>query len=139
MNRILALLFVAAAVLIGVEFALGGAHAGRADLRDPCKPREFKGDVVQRVVLNGLDGAACRLHSSREALLLSIGSDAPFHTRWDRHTIEDALRAGLLRAVDDAVKRGEIPAILADPIRTVIRTAPIDKLVAGGLSLSDVF
>jgi len=138
-NRILALLFLAAAVLIGVEFALGAAHAGRADLRDPCKPREFKGDVVQRVVLNGLDGAACRLRISREALVLSIGSDAPFHTRWDKHTIEAALRAGLLRAVDDAVKRGEIPAILADPIRTFIRTAPIDKLVAGGLSLSDVF
>jgi hypothetical protein len=138
-SRVLALLFVAAAVLIGVEFALGAAHAGRADLRDPCEPRSFKGDVVQRVVLNGLDGAACRLHISREALVLSIGSDAPFHTRWDKQTIEAALRAGLLRAVNEAVHRGEIPGILADPLRKFIRSAPLDKLIAGGISLGDLF
>jgi hypothetical protein len=137
--KILAALFAAAAVLIIVEFSLGAAHTGEVHLEDPCRPREFHGDIVQRVVLNGLDGAACRLHVSREELVLSIGGNSPFHRKWDKKRIEVALRAGLLRAVDEAVRRGEIPALLAGPIRTLIRTAPIDKLVAGGIKLSDLF
>jgi hypothetical protein len=129
--RVLAVLFVAAAVLIGVEFALGAAHTGEVKLGDPCQPRLFRGDVVQRVVLAGVDHAACRLHTSREALVLSLGK--PSKRR------EDALRAGLLRAVDEAEERGEIPALLAAPIRRLIRTTPIDKLIRGGISLGDLF
>ena len=135
---VLAVLFVAAAVLVGVEFAKGAAHAGSVQLADPCKSREFTGDVIQRVVLNGLDGAACRLHISREKLVLSIGSSSPFHTHWSKQQIEVALRAGMLRAVDEAVQRGDIPGFLAEPIRNLVRTVPLDKLVSGGLSLGDL-
>ncbi len=136
---ILAGLFVAAAVLVAVEFAQGAAHAGDVHLANPCRSRTFHGDVVQRVVLDGLDGAACRLHISREELVLSLGSGSPFSRRWDKRTIEVAVRAGLLRSVDEAERRGEIPSLLADPIRKAIRTAPIDKLISGGISLADLF
>jgi hypothetical protein len=129
--RVLALLSVAVAVLLGVEFAKGAAHTGDVHLADPCKPRMFQGDVVQRVVLAGLDHAACRLHESREALVLSLGTLSKRK--------EAALRAGLLRAIDEAERRGEIPALLAGPIRKLIRTAPINKLISGGISLADLF
>jgi hypothetical protein len=137
--RILALLFVAAAVLVGVEFALGAANTGEVHLANPCKPRDFRGDVVQRIVLNGLDGAACRLHVSREELVLSLDGDSPFDRRWNKKTIDVAVRGGLRRAVDDAERRGEIPALLAGPVRDLIRTAPLDKLIAGGITLADLF
>jgi len=137
--RILALLFVAAAVLVGVEFALGAANTGEVQLADPCKPRAFRGDVVQRIVLNGVDGAACRLRVSREELVLSLGGTSPFHRRWDKKTIEVAVRAGLLRAVDDAEHRGELPHLIAEPVRRLIRTAPLDKLISGGITLADLF
>jgi hypothetical protein len=52
---------------------------------------------------------------------------------------EAALRAGMLRAVDEAEGRGDIPGLLAAPIRKLIRTAPIDKLISGGISLADLF
>ena len=136
--KVLLALFAAAAVLIGVEFALGAVHAGEVHLADPCKTQQFKGSVLQRVLLDGLDGAACRLHISREALVLSVGSSSPFHTRWNKHQIEVALRAGMLRAVDEAARRGEIPGFLAGPIRAAIKRTPIDKLVAGGISLKDL-
>jgi hypothetical protein len=129
--RVLTVLFVAAAVLVGVEFAKGAAHTGEVKLAGPCHPQLFRGDVVQRVVLAGLDHAACRLHTSREALVLSLGTVSKRK--------EDALRAGLLRAVDEAERRGEIPSLLAAPIRKLIRTAPIDKLISGGISLADLF
>jgi hypothetical protein len=137
-KRVLALLFALAAVLVAREFADGAAHAGRVHLADPCRPRAFAGSVIQRVVLNGLDGAACRLHMSREQLVLSVGSTSPFHTHWSKQKIEVALRAGLLRAVDDAERRGDIPSLLAEPIRKFIRTAPLDRLVSGGISLGDL-
>jgi hypothetical protein len=131
--RLLAVLFAAAAVLIGVEFALGAADAGEAHVANPCQPRLFRGDVVQRVVLAGLDHAACRLHTSREELVLSFGSGKISKRK------EAALRAGLLRAVDEAEGRGEIPALLAGPIRQLIRTAPISKLISGSISIADLF
>jgi hypothetical protein len=129
--RVLVALFVAAAVLVGVEFAKGAAHTGEVQLADPCHPQLFEGDVVQRVVLAGLDHAACRLHTSREALVLSLGTTSKRK--------EAALRAGMLRAVDEAEGRGEIPGLLAAPIRKLIRTAPINKLISGGISLGDLF
>ena len=132
--KVLAALFAAAAVLIGVEFALGAAHTGQLRPREsvPAAHR-FGGDVVQRVVLAGLDHAACRLHTSREELVLSLGT--PFSSGRSRRRCGP----GLLRAVDEAEGRGEIPALLAGPIRTLIRTAPIDKLISGGISLADLF
>ena len=136
--RWLVALFAAAAVLVVVELSLGAAHAGEVHLADPCKSQKFEGSALQRVLLDGLDGAACRLHISREALVLSVGSNSPFHTRWSKKRIEVALRAGLLRAVDEAERRGDIPGFLAGPIRRFIRTAPIDKLVSGGISLRDL-
>ena len=129
--KVLAALFAAAAVLIGVEFALGAAHAGELNLANPCQPRPFRGDIVQRVVLSGLDHAACRLHMSREELVLSLTSGS--------RQREEALRAGLLRAVDEAEQRGDIPGLIADPLRRVIREAPIHKLLSGDISLGDFF
>jgi hypothetical protein len=129
--RVLAALFVAAAVLVGVEFAKGAAHTGGVQLANPCHPQLFQGDVVQRVVLAGLDHAACRLHTSREALVLALGTTSKRK--------EAALRAGMLRAVDEAERRGEIPGLLAAPIRKLIRTTPINKLISGGISLADLF
>ena len=136
--RWLVALFAAAAVLVVVELSLGAAHAGEVQLADPCKSQKFEGSALQRVLLDGLDGAACRLHISREALVLSVGSSSPFHTRWSKKRIEVALRAGLLRSVDEAEQRGDIPGFLAGPIREFIRRAPIAKLVSGGISLRDL-
>src|SRR5262249_32274748 len=64
-------LFAGAAVLIALEFANGAAGAGELAVRDPCAPRPaYPGQgldaVFQRIVLDGLDGAACDLGASRE-------------------------------------------------------------------------
>jgi hypothetical protein len=138
--RVLAVLFVAAAVLVGIELGLGAAHAGDVHLADPCVlHNNGAGGAIQRVILDGLDGAACQLHISREELVLSVGSSAPFHTHWSKHRIDIALRAGLLRAVDEAERRGDMPSFLADPVRRAIKTLPIDRLISGAIRLGDLF
>lgn len=135
-------LLAAAVILVAVELGMGAIDTG-STVANPCKPRApFPGGgidaTIQRVVLNGLDGAACRLHTTREELVLSLRSGGSGRVHFGKQKIEVAVRAGLLRAVDDAERRGDIPGFVAPIARRVIRTAPIDKLVQGGIRLSDL-
>ena len=139
---ILVALLVAGVALIAAELA---TSAGRSEVTvaNPCRTRApFPGSgidaTIQRVVLDGLDGAACRLHTTREQLVLSLRPGSG-KRRWDQHTIDTTLRAGLLRSVDEAEQRGDIPAFLAPIVRRVVERAPLAKLIQGGVSLSDLF
>lgn len=138
---IVVVLLVAAVAVVVAEVGAGAAH-GEVKIANPCRPRApFPGTgidaTIQRVVLDGLDGAACRLHTTREQLVLSLPG-ASRSRRWDEHTVETALRAGLLRAVDDADRRGDIPGFLVPVVRRVIERVPLQKLIQGGLSLKDL-
>ena len=134
-------LLVAAVAVVVAEVGKS-ATEGPVKIASPCKPRApFAGQgidaTIQRVVLDGLDGAACRLHTTREELVLSLRGGTGSR-RWDQHTIDTALRAGLLRAVDEADRRGDIPGFLVPVVRRVVETVPLDKLIEGGLSLKDL-
>ena len=139
---LVALLLIGAA-LVGVELGKGALDEPAPKIANPCQPREGRtGGIdatIQRIVLDGLDGAACRLHTSREELVLSLGGGVGVTRQWDEHTIEVALRAGLLRSVDEAEARGDVPSFLAPALRQLVESAPLDKLVRGGISLSDFF
>jgi hypothetical protein len=142
-RAVLLALLLAAAILVGVELVRGAAGYGSGTVADPCRERTFGGSgldaAVQRVVLDGLDGAACRLGTSREELVLSLGVGEGFPPkRWDRHTIEVALRAGMLGAVDRAEARGEIPSLLAPLLRRAVRSLPLAQLIRGGIELRDL-
>jgi hypothetical protein len=133
---ILLALLLAAGALIAVELSLGATHYGSTKLADPCRPHTFAGSgldgALQQVVLDGLDGAACRLGTSREELVLSLGSGGSFPPHhWTKHTIEVALRAGMLAAVDDAERRGDIPSFLTPLLRRAIDSVPLDQLIRG--------
>ena len=136
---LLALLF-AAATLVLVEVGLNASGYGDTKLADPCRPRTFPGGgidaTVQRVVLDGLSGAACKLGTTREELVLSLGTGGDYPPRrWDRHTVEVALRAGMLASVDRATERGDIPGLIAPLIRRAVESAPLDQLIRGAIGL----
>ena len=132
-------LLLSGAALVGVELGKGALDEPAPKIANPCQPREGRtGGIdatIQRIVLDGLDGAACRLHTSREELVLSLGGGVGVTRRWDEHTIEVALRAGLLRSVDEAVERGDVPSFLAPALRQLVESAPLDQLVRGGIGL----
>ncbi len=131
--------------LIGVEVANGAADAGALAVRDPCEPRPaYPGEgldaVLQRIVLDGLDGAACELDTTREELVLSLVPSSNAEPRpWDDQTIERAVRAGLLEAIDDAEQRGSLNEIVAALLRQVVEHAPVQWLVDGGQGLAGLF
>jgi hypothetical protein len=43
--------------------------------------------------------------------------------------MERALRSGLVRATDDAQKRGDLPGWLVEPLRSLAQTAPLSWLL----------
>jgi hypothetical protein len=120
------------------EFANGGLSYGESTAANPCEARApYPGRgfdaTLQRVVLDGLDAAACKLGATREELVLSFDPSFGVNVRWDRATAERAIRTGLLGAVDDAEKRGSLGGLEAVLLREVIRRAPIDLLLEGGV------
>jgi hypothetical protein len=140
-RAIVGLLLLAAAVLIAVELA--AAHSPPR-IADPCQPRAaFPGHgvdgTVQRVVLDGLDGAACRLGTSRERLVLSIAGDSTMHLHASDARVAAAVRAGVLRALDEAAARGDVPSLALPFLRRLVQELPLDQLVRGGFSLSSLF
>ena len=133
-------LLASGVVLVAVELGKGALDEPAPKIANPCQPRHGRtggfDTTVQRIVLDGLDGAACRLRTTREELVLSLGGGTVVKRHWDEHTVEVALRAGLLRSVDDAQERGDIPSFLAPLVRRLVERAPLDRIVEGGFSLS---
>jgi hypothetical protein len=144
----------AAAILVagvlGVQVANGGGDFVPARAADPCVERTVESAstgidaLAERLVLLGLDGAACRLGVSRESLVLELALPGE---RTDEQV--DALRAGLLAAVDRMKADGSLPKAseLVDEaldnsklnglVKFGIRALP-DSVVNGALKVDDV-
>jgi len=136
MKALLAALLVGAVVLIVVE---ARRPPDLPRIANPCLERRLPagGGEVQRLILVGLDRAACRLGTSRETLVLSAGGGAvPGGPRWNRQTVDRAVRAGLIGAIDEAARRGDIPSFARPLLEEIVRRVPIDLLVRGALALT---
>jgi hypothetical protein len=136
--KYIAVLLAAAAVFLAVELGMGAWGFGEVKRVDPCTattPSLGSGfdAALQRIVLDGLNGAACRLHTTREQLVDSLGSK---NARWSEEQIQAAVRVGLVGAIDKAEHRGEIPGIVAPLLREVAKHAPIKFLIQNGSSLT---
>jgi hypothetical protein len=118
--------------LIGTEVAAGAADFGHAELVDPCTApvSPYDGDgidgAVQRIALGGLNGAACELGVGREELVLSLDPDSGAGViDWDSETVQDAVRAGTIRAIEDAENRDTLPGWVASALTWVVERAPV--------------
>ena len=130
-RKVLLALIAAAAALLVVELSLGAVGFGKPRLTDPCTSKPaFRGGgldgEIQRFALSGLNGAACKLHTTREELVLSfVPAAGTKRVRWDRKTIEDALRYGFDRAFKDLESRG-LAGLVIGHILEVVVGAPLD-------------
>ena len=131
----IAALAAAALLLLAVELALGARDYGDVDLGAPCQPHALfepggLDGTVQRIVLEGIDGAACRLGTTRERLLLSLSpaSEGRFGS-WSNDEVEAAVRASLVASVDEAERRGDLNGVEARVLREIAERAPVDLIV----------
>jgi hypothetical protein len=134
---VVALLCAGVVALLVIERSAGAGSYGTRTYVDPCTapadafpPGEGLDGALQRITLSGLNGAACELGTSREALVLSFAPESGVEgVTWDRRTTERALRKGFERAIDDAEDRGTLPGWGAAILRLAVDKAPIDWLL----------
>jgi hypothetical protein len=130
---------VASLVLVGAYLAAGGSSYEPEQVQDPCKPRPWSnpqglGEIANQFTISALDGAACQLGVSRETLARALATPQARKRFTEKYGIDDeklakAIRAGLLRAVDDAEEAGALSPILAVPLRETLKHIPLDEAI----------
>jgi hypothetical protein len=125
--------------LVGAYLAAGGSTYEPKQVQDPCEPREWSdpqtlAQIANQFTNSALDGAACQLGVSREVLARALATPDGRERFSQRYGIDDekltkAIRAGLLRAVDDAEEAGALSPILAAPLRATLQRIPLDQAI----------
>jgi hypothetical protein len=135
-GRTLVAASIAASLALVVAYlALGGSSYAPAQTRDPCQPRPWPPtsglqETAEQFSLSALDGTACKLHVSRETLVLALASSAGRDRFASDPRLQDAVRAGLERGIDDAEKAGSINSVEASALRELARNAPVNEVIA---------
>ena len=129
-----------AAALVGAYVALGGTSYEPTPVADPCAARPTRdagstGERVELVLLAAADETACELGVSREELVLALRSvdeldDLAEREGRSRDELEDALRAGLVRAVDEAESEELVGDSTADALRFAAERLPLGLLLS---------
>ena len=130
---------VASLLLVGAYLAAGGSSYEPKQVQDPCQPREWSdpqtlAQIANQFTNSALDGAACQLGVSRETLARALATPEARERFTERYGIDDeklarAVRAGLLRAVDDAEEAGALSPLLAAPLRRALEEIPLDQAI----------
>jgi len=130
----------ASAGLVGSYAALGGASYAPLEVADPCAARPVaqlrrqSDQLLERIALSALDGAACRLRVTREELALALPSEksraefAAAH-RISEQGLDDAVRAGLRRAIDDARRLDMVSSLEARLLRSAANALPVPAIM----------
>lgn len=138
-NMLVGVAIVASLALVLSYLAAGGASYAPAETQDPCQDRQWRDpeglqQIAEQFSLSALDGAACELGVSRETLARALATPQSRERFTERYDISDAelaraIRAGLLRAIDDAERAGAINPLLGAPLRATVRQIPIDQAI----------
>ena len=130
---------VASLVLVGAYLAAGGSSYEPEKVQDPCNPRPWSNpqglsEIANQFTVSALDGAACQLGVSREVLARALATPEARERFKEKYGITDAklakaVRAGLVRAVDDAEEAGALSPILAVPLRETVQRIPLDQAI----------
>lgn len=135
---------VALAAWASIALVVAYIFAGGLDFKpdaapDPCQPREWTQtetleETAEQFALSALDGAACDLGVSRGELTRALASPETLDqfTREEGFSdseVEDAIRAGAGRAIDDAEAAGVIEPLVALGLRIAVRSLPLTGLI----------
>ena len=119
--------------VLGVQLAHGGGTFEPLHPADPCVERTATSQaegidaLTERLVLLGIDGAACRLEVSREALTLELAQPG---ARTDAQI--DALHDGLLSAVQRMKDDGTLPPA-SDLVDEALDNADLNRFLEAAI------
>ena len=130
---------VSAVALVGIYLAAGGSSYTPEQVRDPCQQRPWSnpqglGELANQFTSSALDGAACQLGVSREALARALATPEARERFRERYGVDDAelaraIRAGLVRAIDDAEEAGALSPLVGGPLRSTVEEIPLEQLI----------
>jgi hypothetical protein len=130
---------VASLLLVGAYLAAGGSSYEPEQVQNPCKPRPWSNpqslsEIANQFSVSALDGAACQLGVSRETLARALATPEARERFTKKYGIDDeklakAVRAGLVRAVDDAEEAGALSPLLAVPLRETVQRIPLEQAI----------
>lgn len=130
---------VSALVLVGVYLAAGGSSYTPEKSQDPCQHRAWSNpeglqEIANQFSISALDGAACQLGVTRETLARALATPQARERFSERYGIDDAklaraVRAGLVRAIDDAEEAGALSPFIAGPLRGTVERIPLDQAI----------
>jgi hypothetical protein len=130
---------VSALLLVGAYLAAGGSSYAPEKTQDPCQHRPWRDpeglqQIAEQFSLSALDGAACQLGVTRETLARALATPEARERFSKRYGIDDAklagaIRAGLVRAVNDAEDAGALSPLLAAPLRATVERIPLDQAI----------
>lgn len=122
------------ALVVVPYLALGGGRFEPTPVADPCQARERPdadglAETIESIALTAVDGVACELGVSREELVLALRSEEALddfseENGIDRDELEQAVSDGLVRAVDEADERGDLPGLIAPLVRRAAESVP---------------
>jgi hypothetical protein len=125
--------------LVGIYLAAGGSSYTPEKSQDPCEHRAWSNpeglsEIANQFSISALDGAACQLGVTRETLARALATPEARERFAERYGIDDAelaraVRAGLLRAIDDAEEAGALSPFIAGPLRGTIEDIPLDRAI----------
>ena len=130
---------VVSLILVGAYLAAGGSSYTPEKIQDPCKPRPWSNpqslsEIANQFTVSALDGAACKLGVSREALTRALATPEARERFKKKYGIDDAklaqaIRAGLVRAIDDAEEAGALSPLIAAPLRETVQRIPLSQAI----------
>lgn len=130
---------VVSLVLVGAYLAAGGSSYTPEKVQNPCEPRPWSnpqslGEIANQFTVSALDGAACKLGVTREALARALATPEGRERFKQKYDITDrklaqAVRAGLVRAVDDAEEAGALSPLIAGPLRETVQHIPLKQAI----------
>ena len=124
--------------LPGGYLALGGGSYDSPPLADPCQTRDWRNPsgvqrIAEQIVLSTLDGVACEVGSTREALVLALASSESRAVFARSHGLD---AAGLDRAISDAEHAGALAGWQAALLRQAAQHVPLDTLLDAANALA---
>jgi len=140
-RRIVPLLVALAAVAVVLVpyVALGGGSYEPAAVGDPCAARAERApdgvsEVLERIVLTGLDRAACDLGVSREELVLAVRSEGALESFAEeqgvsKDDVQQAVQEGLVTGIDKAENDDELPGVVASLARRAVESVSVWQLL----------
>jgi len=130
---------VVSLILVGAYLAAGGSSYTPEKVQNPCEPRPWSnpqslGEIANQFTVSALDGAACKLGVTREALARALATPEGRERFKQKYGITDrklaeAVRAGLVRAVDDAEEAGALSPLIAGPLRETVQRIPLKEAI----------